>query len=477
MVLALLFVAIVSCSGVPEPEAAPPTVTDPLGPALLAFDSSDELPGRPVVAPVDMVRLALVEPVSWLPREVSIANRAAAIVADLLFDGLTEVGVDGELVPALATSWESDPTLTTWTFTLDAERARAADVLDSFELLRAGNPTPATAAVLDLVLEVRAPSEGTVEFVLAGPQGGFPWLLSSVAFSSSDALGTPTGSYALNEVAGGLDLVSSDDRSGVEIRWYETEDAAEDAVRDGSADVALAGSDLVPTVGISFQSSVRSISRFLQVNDRSPEVSDPLVGVAMASGLDRALLADAVGAPSVASGAIVPNSVSGYGGEPCGGNCVAVPELPVTTRRPIVVAGSELQADLLAVVAEQLVATGIDASVALLDHEQLLTELDGGTVDLFSSGWVGESHSIDGWLPLMFGAGVGDFRNAEAFELVNAALATVDDQARWAMLREAEVTVLRSGAVVPIAAKADWLIVRDGASTVTIESDGTLRFG
>jgi len=487
--LAALALSLVgaACSSIDE-VANGPVPADPLGPVVLAFDDGESQSAQAAgsaglegeAAGDGVVRLALVRPESWNPREVSVADRAAMIVADLLYDGLTELGPDGALAPGLATGWTVDGELRTWTFSLDADRVSAEQVVQSFELLRLAQSTTATNAVLSTVDSVAALDQGRVRFVLSEPNGGFAWLLAGLPFSIADGLGNATGTFGVAEDVGGIELVSAGGGPDVSIRWFPTQGEAEEAVVSGGADIAIGVDPGLERPGVSVRRSVRSVSRFLQVNPRSPETGDAAVRLSIAAAVDSGPLARASGSSAV--GQLSLSSVSTIGAEvdPCGGKCAFMPDdraVGAVGGRDLVVAGSLRQGELLAGVAGQMELVDVGASVQTLTEEELLAEVLGGTVDVYAAGWIGEAPTLDGWLPLLLSTGMIDPTTVpEAAEMVAVALETADDEVRWASLRRAEMLVLQSGYVIPVAARADALVVRDGTAEFSVDPDGTMSF-
>ena len=443
---------------------------------MLAFDAAPT--DRSVLLVEDReppVRLALVRPSSWDPHEVSIADRAAAIVSDLLYDGLTEAGTGDELVPALAESWVASDDLTVWTFDLDQERVLASEVVANFTALGSSATTPATSAVLDEIETVVAIDESTVEFSLLAPNGGFPWLLSGVPLSVVGDAG-PTGRYSLSQTDLGLELTGRDGTRDLVIRWYATELEAESAVAADEADVALATLGGATESGTRLEFSVRSMVRYVQVNVSSPEVADSAVRVSAARSIDGGFLAELLGPLAVAQTGFVPSAVAGAADLVCGLDCVDSAEAGSSPRRGLVVGGLSGQENFLSAVADELTVGGFAAGPIVLSVDEFESELIGGTIDYFSGGWVAEAGSLDGWLPLLTeNDQVEAFRIPEVDELVAQARRVLDDEERWAILRAAAELLVGGGVVVPVAALSDATVIRSGIESISIEADGTLK--
>lgn len=420
------------------------------------------------------VRLALVRPTSWHPHRLSVVDRSAAIVSDLLYDGLTILGADGALEPGLATSWSSDDELELWTFELGKRSPGAADVVASLESLRSGSSSVATEAVLDQIETMRAVGERTVEFALAHPNGGFPWLLSGLPFSIAGGAEAPTGRYEVIESGAGLELTSVDGDLGISVLWYASGDEAIDAVASGAADVALASGG-EGRQEVRRQDSVQSVSRFLQINGRSALMNDPSLRLNVAGALD---VAD--GESSLANTSMVPTVVVGSEPPACSGTCVDESDEAVLAGRDLVVGGTETQRTLVETVADQLRQAGIPAAPLVLSGAELAEHVGEGLVDIFASGWVAEAPTLDGWLPLLVDRlelGNVVFSDGTVGELVTLAMSEADDERRWVLLREAELSLLRTGTVIPVNAGANGIVIGATGAEVVSKPDGTLRFG
>lgn len=104
-----------------------------------------------------------------------------------VYDTLTRIGTNGEALPLVATSWESNEAATQWTFQLDPKASftdgttlDADAVVWSIERGRSiVNST--SASVFDQIEAVRAVDPSTVEFVFEHPAGTFPTEMSSMA--------------------------------------------------------------------------------------------------------------------------------------------------------------------------------------------------------------------------------------------------------------------------------------------------------
>ncbi len=107
------------------------------------------------------------------------------LLAELLYSGLTRLGLDMAAVPDLAESWSASADLTEWTFRLrkgvvfhDGSPCTAADVAATFEAIldpKTGSPARQNVGPVD---KVTATDDATVVFRLAAPYADLPVALA-----------------------------------------------------------------------------------------------------------------------------------------------------------------------------------------------------------------------------------------------------------------------------------------------------------
>lgn len=125
---------------------------------------------------------------------------------------LTEVNSEGQLVPELATEWESTPDAKQWVFRLrqgvefhNGKPLDADDVIASFHLNMGETKSP-LREILKQVLEIHKEDKHTLRFVLASPNAGFPaitsgtqlGILPAVDGKADPVAGIGTGGYSIS---------------------------------------------------------------------------------------------------------------------------------------------------------------------------------------------------------------------------------------------------------------------------------------
>ncbi len=453
-------------------------------PPALAFDDT------PVEVPT--LRVALVRPASFLPNELSISDQDAVIVADLLYDGLTEATASGELVPGLATSWSVTDDGYAWTFVLDTERIHAGEVVASLDRLRAQGTTSPAGVVLADVAFIEAVDEATVRMVMETPNAGLPWILSGVSYSVALDSDAPTGRFSVIEndddsmlLASGLD---GPDALQVELLWMsECEDTLA-ALDGGDADAAVVGAgELVDAVGeYAAAMQARSIVRYFGLDLRAPVFADARVRAAVLAAIDRDAVRAVLGGPVLPLDGMVAPTLAGFAGEGCGSGCLYDPEraralLAEVGGAPAVTIGytDATQLPVAQAMAEQLGAVGFTAGVLEVAPDGLASAVESGTVQVFAYGWAAPAGSIDAVIPPMLGVVGG--ANAIGFvsEPVDAAIARarllVDDEERWTALREAHQGALDAAGLIPIGSAPSRFVIDPEFAGVVVRADGSIE--
>ena len=102
-----------------------------------------------------------------------------------VFDCLTEVAANGELVGELAESWEASADAITWTFKLrqgvtfhNGKPFGADDVIESLNLHTAEGAKSAAKPIVSAITDMKKVSDHEIVFTLAAGNADFPFLLS-----------------------------------------------------------------------------------------------------------------------------------------------------------------------------------------------------------------------------------------------------------------------------------------------------------
>ena len=168
-----------------------------------------------------------------------------------VFDCLTEVAANGELVGELAESWEATPDAKTWTFNLrkgvtfhNGKAFGADDVIASLQMHVAEGAKSAAKPIVSAITEMKKMGTHQVQFTLAAGNADFPFLLSDYhilmypagMIEEAIAKGIGTGLYKVESFDPGVKTVVSrvashykDGRAG----WFDSIEAI--AINDSSA--------------------------------------------------------------------------------------------------------------------------------------------------------------------------------------------------------------------------------------------------
>jgi len=149
--------------------------------------------GVALAAPAAAQRTDIVVGMQLEPPHLDPTAGAAAAIDEVVyanvFEGLTRFGPTGEVLPALAESWEIAPDGLSWVFTLregvrfhDGAALTADDVAFSFDRAMAGDSVNAQKGLFDGINEVTAIDDRTVEIGLDAPKGD---LLSNLAWGDA----------------------------------------------------------------------------------------------------------------------------------------------------------------------------------------------------------------------------------------------------------------------------------------------------
>ncbi|SHH59807.1 ABC transporter substrate-binding protein [Marivita hallyeonensis] len=168
-----------------------------------------------------------------------------------VFDCLTQVAANGELVGELAESWEASADAVTWTFKLrqgvnfhNGKPFGADDVLESLQMHTAEGAKSAAKPIVDNIAEMTKMGDHEVQFTLKAGNADFPFLLSDYHLcifpagqvEEAIAQGIGTGLYRVESFDPGvralLTRVDGHYKDG-EYGWFDSVEAI--AINDASA--------------------------------------------------------------------------------------------------------------------------------------------------------------------------------------------------------------------------------------------------
>ncbi|HEX4868283.1 MAG TPA: ABC transporter substrate-binding protein [Acidimicrobiales bacterium] len=477
------------------------------------------------------VRLALGAPVQPDPTLASSGSPAELMVLDLLHDGLTRMGADGTVRPALARAWHHDGT--TWTFELDPAATFAsgapvtnATVVASLERLAKAGPRSLAALRLETVAGfddfvsgatpnlagLVAAADGTVQISLVGPVASLPAILASpelgivdgaslqAATTAGDLSGLDlSGSWAVDEsTAGTLALRRRAERpghlDGIDLQAFDDPAAAYQAFKDGDVDWALVPAadhdDAVDAYGddhfAPYQAEI-----FLGLRVAAPALTSPDMRVAIAAAIDReAIVEEVYGDRADPLATIVPAGVPGRNQAACGAEACRFD--PAVAKQALARAfpdgaiptvhldfdESPTQRQLAELVAAELGAVGIPTELRAKPRQEYETFIASGAQELFSFGWIGGYAAPAAYLVPLFASLADDNLTGVASPDVDAALAAAwatDDQAisteRWGA---AEALLLSQAIVIPVAQFRTQAVVADRVHDLAHAVDGSV---
>ncbi len=482
------------------------------------------------------VRLGLPGPLVLDPVAANPGAPADLMVADLLHDGLTSLGPDGEVEPGLARSWSADDSFSTWTFELDdaatftdgtpvtaeavvASLTRVAGAgpgsLASLRLEAIVGHAELLAGTTEALAGVTATDESTVQIETATPMAALPAVLAApeMGIVSPDAVealeeadGSDAGGLALSgawEVGDAEDgILSLGRRPGapghldeVVLRAFDDPAAAYASFRDGEVDWALvpgsAHDEAVEAYGdehfAPFHAEV-----FLGLRVSGPPLDAAPLRSAIAAAIDRdELVAEVYADVADPLATVVPAGVPGHDPDACGDRaaCTHDPDVAEAVLADAYPDGdvptvsldfddSERQEALAEAVAADLEAVGIPTELRPRSRAEYRSFVTSGDQQLFSLGWIGGYASPDAYLAPLFGSTAADNLTGVSSELVDRALGTArrtdEVEAADAAWRDAERRVLGSAIVVPVAQFRTQAVLADRVQDLAHRIDGSV---
>lgn len=398
-------------------------------------------------------------------------NQFANIYLYPVFDRLTELTPEGEVVPMLAESWEFAEDNTVLRLVLrqgvvfhDGEPFNAEAVKANIER---GQTLETSAVKPDLasIAEVVVLDDYTVELHLSSPGASLPALLSDragmmispAAFDNEDLDLMPIGAgpyHVVEHVPGSViryerfaDYWNPEAQTlgGVEIAMQLDPEARLRAVIDGQADASSLNADQVGAAedaGLHVETRSSTGAFLLFVNMASPGLDTLEVRHAMSMAIDRQGLADALhaglctptnqifpttywaGSPDVAVDEFDPEGARALLEEAGFGDGLALEAVVVNV--PFYTAQLEaLQA--------MLGEVGIDLTVTALEPTELLSRFASGEADLYFTqypGSVDPAKTVASIFAPEASLNPGDYSNPEVQELALEGLSVIDQAER-----------------------------------------------
>jgi oligopeptide transport system substrate-binding protein len=518
LVAALAVALAASCSSGGTPPAAGPDAGEP-GVARAS--------GAP-----STLRLAVAGVTTLDPALSNAGSPSQAIVADLLYDGLTAFDAStNTVVGAVAQSWSASADAMTWTFELDPaatfsdgtpiassdvkatlERVAALGVksVDGLQLSTIEGYDEFLAAPTSGLSGIETPTSSTVVLRLRSPFSSFDELLTDPAFGivpagtssdQADFAGIPvtSGPFRVTERNPGLITTVRSDGSdavlgAIVVRVFDDTAQAHESFRNGDVDLSvLAGDEVVDaaTDGSLVLSAPQQVSLFYGMNMASPVLSSPALRRAIVKAVDRDGIRRAVfGDSADAMNGLLGPGVTGSRNNACGSACAydpgearaivetAYPDGGVpTVHVDHYEDGSGREAAIAQAIVDDLVAAGIPAEARVTPFDSYGQLLAGGGAELFRFGWIGAYPSAGAYLDALFGSGGSDnvfaVTDGELDGLLAGARAEVDDVQRATIYMSAEDRVLALDAVVPIVRYRAHLVATGRVHDVVLAPNGS----
>ena len=447
-------------------------------------------------------------PASLDPRDLDTPD--SLLVAAQLFDGLVAYDpVTQALVPAAAQSWDVLDGGRRFVFHLrpgatfhNGEPVRAQDFLTAWNRLADPvNPKPfgflleeiegferfQEELTITTLPGVRPLDDRTLEVRLERPWVDFPSLLGHPALSPVPPLAATDLGFASHPAGNGpyrlaaplegssILLQRYDDYGGpppavptVEFRSFDDPEKGWPAFLSGDLEVATIPTPVLREAQSRFgEQGIRPLGRLLYCGfDQSdPRFRNRALRLAVSLSLDREELTAAVfGSVAMPADGIVPPSIPGGGGQPCGDRCrndpgqarSLVASIPVKSRRfALDYAASPVGDRLTATIAAQLGEAGLRVTPRPHEEREYQDLLERNGQEMFCLVWVADYPRQQALLEPLLASGSPDNHGGTSDDRINALLgkarARADSAARQELYAQAERVALTAMHVVPVA--------------------------
>lgn len=508
---------IVGCADGGGGRVAPPS-TAATASGVATGDADGTTSSTPALVPVvgGRLRLGLGRVASLDPAQASPDSPSAAIVADLLYDGLTEVPAGtGRARPAIAERWQVSPDGLSWLFSVspgarfsDGRAVTAGDVQFSLERVLGQGAASLVAARLDAVESVVALDTATVQITLRRPMAWLPELLSAPAYgivsqAGADTLGAaPAATSGPFRVAGRdgdvVSLERAPTRGGyvdeIELRLHADLAAALDAFEAGRLDWTLVPPSAVDVAAERFGTDgFRPFHAQLYLGFNLTRADGLFADVrfrqAIAQAVDRRAIVNAVyfgTATELAT--IVPAGVAGADRDRCAAGCAHDPEASVRLLRdafpdgnvptvPLDYADGADEAAVAGIIEQNLRAVGIPVELRPHPPSEFAAFVVSGEQGMVSLGWIGVGPTPEDYLERMYRSQSVDnltgFADPEVDTLFGQAAGTLDPRIRATLLARAESAILAAAPGLTLAQFQVLSVASDRVHDLTLGVDGT----
>ncbi|CAM5795206.1 MULTISPECIES: ABC transporter substrate-binding protein [Brevibacillus] len=459
------------------------------------------------------------EPVGYDPHKVPAASSAR--VYSLVYDSLTKLDANLDLVPGLAESWETAPDGKSITFHLrkgvkfhNGQEMTAEDVKYTFERILNPDTGSIAKSYFASVDTIEVPDPATVVFKLKTPDAAF---LTNASASSASIV--PKGSTDLTKEANGTGpfileksepgqyvlLKKNPDYFNKElpkvdaIKFQIMKDEAERmaAIRAGKIDISAVSADSAKLLegkpGIQIKSYQSLEYSYLGINVKKKPFDDPRVRQAISYAVDRNQIVQTVWkgeasvtgpiAPALTSWALDPSSYPSYtpnvekakrllaeAGYPNGFDTV----IETASTYPDMVESAQI-------IQQHLKAIGINAKINQLEWGNYIDTWKSKDMNMMvgrNTSGVDSDRSMRYFFSTTGSANVWNYSNPKYDELVQKALETVDVQERKKLYDEAQKLLVEDAPNLFLASPKNFYAVRDNVDfspTAAGESTALVR--
>ena len=532
VLLAVLALLVASCAS-GESEEASPTAPDPTteatpeptkeaaepeGSLASAGEEEAEEASGPVAGGV--LRIGLVDPGSPDPAAASPGSQSQLVLADLLYDGLTEWdAASGEIRPALAASWELSDDLLSWEFQLgeaqfsNGDPVTAADVKSSLQHVVSLDPLGPAATRLEVlkgfdefvdgakgISGIKAVDEQTVRFELVTPFSQLPQVLSSpvygVVADAAEAFGDVVTSGSFEVANAEADTVSLEAREGsdlkldgITVNFFKNRKSAAEALRLGSVDWSVISRAMAADVDGELNAFQAQLTYEMSVTEGV--LADASLRRAILTAVDSAAIAAEIypGTAAAVDGLVPGSGACGEGNDTCGyapkaAKAIveeAYPDGDVPTVHVDYYDDGEGREKAVAkAIVADLKAAGVPAKAREHGFLEFADALASGGLELFRSGWVGVYNSPEAWLGRYHSESLdnlGYLVSSETDAALDEARAADRAAAAAEAYAEAEAAVLASAPVLPLVQFKALSAANNTVQDLNHRLDGTFDVG